>query len=85
MVKRKADISLDKWLERGIAVPETAQPDILAAIEEPVNTNCLTAEAASIPLPTESVITPSVEPGDQSEAAVEWFRSLLELAGYERV
>ena len=73
MVKRKADISLDKWLERGIAVPETAQPDILAAIEEPVNTNCLTAEAASIPLPTEPVITPSVDPTDQSEAAAEWF------------
>ena len=38
MVKRKADISLDAWLERGTAVPETVQADRLAAIEEPVNT-----------------------------------------------
>ena len=73
MVKRKADISLDEWLERGTAVPKTVQPDILAAIEEPVTTNCPIAEAASIPLPTEPVITPSVDPTDQSEAAAEWF------------
>lgn len=36
MVKRKANISLDEWLERGIAIPEANHPAAATAENEPV-------------------------------------------------
>ena len=45
MVKRKADNSLDEWLERGTIAPVTTHEEVAAATTGPARANCPTAEA----------------------------------------
>lgn len=84
MVKRKADISLDEWLERGTTIPGASHTNAAAANEEPVRANCPIAETVPQTVTTEPVTTTGVDSTDQGEGAVEWFWALLELSGYER-
>lgn len=46
MVKRKANISIDEWLEGGVSTPETSQAIAAAAKEESAQTHGLAAEVA---------------------------------------
>ena len=84
MVKRKADISLDEWLERGTAIPGASHTNVAAATESPVKANCPTAEAVPHTVTVEPVTTTCSGSTDQGEGAAEWFWALLELSGYER-
>ncbi len=84
MVKRKADIGLDEWLERGTAIPGASHTNVAAATESPVKANCPTAEAVPQTVPVEPVTATGVDSTDRGEGAEVWFWALLESAGYER-
>ena len=84
MVKRKADISLDEWLERGTIAPVTTHEEVAATTIEPARANCPTAEAVPQTVPVEPVTATGVDSTDRGEGAEEWFWALLESAGYER-
>ena len=84
MVKRKADISLDEWLERRATTPETNHTTAVAATEGPVSANGPPAEEVPQTVTAEPVATAGVDPIDQEDGVVEWFWALLELSGYER-
>ena len=84
MVKRKAEISLDEWLERGASAAEVKSGHKAAVTSEAVTNPIPTAKevpsegkvevAASVPT--------DVAPTDSDEH--KWFWRLLELSGYER-
>lgn len=57
MVKRMTDISLDEWLARSTVTPEASHTAAAAAKEEPVQTDCPTAEVASTTVTAEPVPT----------------------------
>lgn len=70
MVKRKADISLDEWLERGTIIPATTHAEVAADTTRPASANCPTAEAVPQTVP---VTATGVDPTDRGEGAEEWF------------
>lgn len=84
MVKRKAEISLDEWLDRTAAPSEAKSIDIIAA-EENEKLEPSPIDEPSLPEVKDGLVTgipAEVVPveGDGSE----WFWTLLEQAGYER-
>ena len=96
MVKRKANVSIDEWLEGGVSPPGTSPAATVAAeegsctlniptVEEgPVPAHIPAAEVIHGPVPAEPVTTPVVDVAAQEEGEDHWFWTLLEQAGYER-
>ena len=84
MVKRKANVSIDEWLEGGGSRPETNQAGAAAAEEKPARINELDAEVVPKPIPAESVATAAADVAVQGEEEAHWFWDLLEQSGYER-
>ena len=78
MVKRKANISLDEWLEGGAATLETNHTTAAAAKEELVQLDCPTAEVATKTVTAEPVTVTIADVADQGEEDSNWFWSLLE-------
>ena len=95
MVKRKADISLDEWLVRGVRSDEpTITPAIAASDERPSDSSIEEAEVVTGPTTaqpaTSELVTETLRlRGDRLQAARkegdvhEWFWLLLEQCGYE--
>lgn len=84
MVKRKANISIDEWLEGGVSTPETSQATAAAAKEESAQTHGPAAEVAPEPAPAEPVIVAVADVAVQGEEESNWFWVLLEQSVYER-
>ena len=91
MVKRKADISLDKWLARGVGSSDLNQPEGVEANGEPVAEPCPTVT----PVPLEGKTEPVTETtanvagttayvAELDEGSADWFWAILEQSGYER-
>ncbi len=96
MVKRKARISLDEWLEQGARLAETpTTKEVEAPVEQPCTLDSAIASAdsesqAGQSAAAEPAVGPSPAEGNQSHVteveseAHAWFWSILEQAGYER-
>ena len=95
MVKHKAGVSLDEWLEQGAILVETSttkKADV--PVEQPGTSNFAitsldSGSHAEQPAAAELVAGPLLAEGNQSQVteseAHAWFWSLLEQAGYELV
>ena len=81
MVKRKADINLEKWLAKGTVAPEASSNAASVPKAEPAQADSPTAEvvAKRVALPT-----PVADVANQGEGDSDWFWSILEQSGYER-
>lgn len=82
MVKQKAEINLDEWLEMGVLSAETNRVNVAAATAEKVSTSMPTV--VGVPLKEKANLLPNT-PADVAESeSSEWFWVLLEQSGYER-
>ena len=93
MVKRKAEVYIDEWLEGRTPVPAECSTVAIAAEEEPATPGNPTVQAtftsstpasSTIPVPAEPVVAPVVEVTVSSEDKGHWFWAVLEECGYER-
>ena len=93
MVKRKAEVYIDEWLEGRTPVPAECSIVAIAAEEETTTPGNPTVQATStsstpgpstIPIPAEPVVAPVVEVAMSSEDEGHWFWALLEKCGYDR-
>ena len=82
--QRKANVSVDEWLEGGGSRLETTPVATAAAEERPVLVGGPIAEVAVAPVPAEPVVTAMTDVAAQGEEEDSWFWDLLELSGYER-
>ena len=84
MVKRKAEISMDEWLERGVVSSEVNRVNAATAKGGKVPTRC----PIVVGVPSEEKVEyvtniPTDVAGPKSESS-EWLWLLLEQSGYER-
>ena len=93
MVKRKAEVDINKWLEGRNPVPTDCSTVAIAAEGEPAASGNPTIQVTSpsstpgsspIPVPAEPVVVPIVEVMASTEDEGHWFWALLEECGYER-
>lgn len=84
MVKRKASISLDEWLERGVVASGRNGHSSVAAREEVTQSNCPTAKVLPQGVEVEQVAEASVDVASHGGEKSSWFWTLLEHNGYER-
>ena len=90
MVKRKANVSIDEWLEGGVSIPGTSPTTTVTAEEEPTPSNIPTlpntpaTEVVTESVPVEPVAIPVVNVAIPGEEEANWFWALLEQSGYER-
>lgn len=93
MVKRKANISVDEWLERGRAISKATQPAAAAAGHETDESSQRSAEVATATGTDEQVAPPTKEVeqipatttdlAEPVEGTADWFWALLAQTGYE--
>ena len=84
MVKRKANISLNEWLEQRVEVDGESVALVAAAREEVVQTNCPTTEVSAQGVIVAQGAMASAEVASHVDEVDTWFWNLLEMAGYER-
>ena len=84
MVKRKASISLDEWLQRGVVTSGRNGHSSVAARGKGTQSNCPTAKALPQGVKGEQVTETSVDVASHVGDESSWFWALLEQAGYER-
>ena len=93
MVKRKAEVYIEEWLERRTPLPAEGSTVAIAAEAETTTPGNPTVQAISTsstpgpstkPVPVEPVVAPVVEGVMSSEDEGHWFWALLEECGYER-
>lgn len=85
MVKRKASISLDEWLERGEVTSVRKGHSLVGARRgEETHPNCPTAEALTKGVTGEQVPGTLVDGASHVDDESNWFWLILEQAGYER-
>ena len=96
MVKRKANVSIDEWLEGGVSIPGTSPTTTITAEEEPtpsnipapanipVLPNTPATEVVTESVPVEPVAIPVANVAIPGEEEANWFWALLEQSGYER-
>ena len=84
MVKRKAEVSVDEWLERGAASAEVRRDNAATTEEaESLGLNPIAEEGPTEGKTELGTNTPAdvAQPRDDNS---KWFWALLESAGYER-
>lgn len=83
MTKRKAEISLDKWLSKGELYIDESKARPIATTTKVINgavTSVLEAQPRG-----ETVVVPTAEADVSEQDAAKWFWELLNQAGYERL
>lgn len=81
MTKRKAEISLDEWLGKGVLSAEASKAIPTASTTEGVTES--TTGAVRSPLNEEAVAVPTAMVDVAERDAAEWFWELLAQSGYE--
>ena len=82
MVKRKAAISLDEWLTRGVEIADSTPA--LEVVNEGVEVAVAAPTAEVRPeLKEEPTTEASVDVAVTEQEAADWFWSLLDTLGYE--
>ena len=84
MVKRKANISIDEWLELDVAASNTICPTLVAAKEKPEQSNCSAGKVITQKEAVEHVAAVTPEVVVQLDEEGSWLWALLEQSGYER-
>ena len=84
MGKRKAEVSLDEWLERTAMPSKIKEPHPIAASSEAVPKTIPTAEENPSEVKEELVTDTQSNVARTDNGDSEWFWVLLEQAGYER-
>ena len=84
MVKRKANVNLDKWLGQRIEVVGESVAVAAVVQEEVVQANCPTTEVSYQGVTVAQGSVASTEVASHVDEVDAWFWNLLELAGYER-
>ena len=84
MVKKKANVSIDEWLEGGVFLLGTSPTTTVTAAEGPAPSNIPAAEVVPELVLVEPVTTPVANVAVPREEEANLFWTLLEQSGYER-
>lgn len=84
MARKKAEISLNEWLKRGVGSSEMNQAKAADTKGEQTATPCPTVTEGPTEVKVEPVAVTSADVAGPKDGGVEWFWLLLEQSDYER-